>query len=97
MNKLFKDPRGIFGIVIVPSREVALQISEQISFFGNSNNIRCIPVIGGTDYIHQKRRLEDIPHMIVGTPGRLYEQISKSEKIRKYLKNLEFVVLDEAD
>ena len=35
--------------------------------------------------------------MIVGTPGRLYEQISKSEKIRKYLKNLEFVVLDEAD
>ena len=34
---------------------------------------------------------------MVGTPGRLAEQLSKSKKARKYLKNLEFMVLDEAD
>jgi len=97
LNKLFKDPRGIFALVIVPTREVALQIAEQISFFGSNNNIRCASVIGGQDYIEQKRMIEEIPHIIVGTPGRMFEQISKSQLAQKYLKNMEYLVLDEAD
>jgi superfamily II DNA/RNA helicase len=74
LNKLFRDPRGIFSIILVPRREVALQICEQINFFGQQNNIRCIPVIGGVDYTTQKKKLEQqIPHIVVGTPGRLAE------------------------
>lgn len=97
LNKLFRDPRGIFSIILVPRREVALQICEQINFFGQQNNIRVVPVIGGVDYTTQKKKIESIPHIIVGTPGRLAEQLSKSKKARKYLRNLEFMVLDEAD
>ena len=83
--------------MVVPSREVAVQIKEQIEFFGSSNNIRCVCVIGGTDYIAQKKALEDVPHIVVGTPGRMYEQFSKSEVVKKYLGNVDFLVLDEAD
>ena len=97
LNSLFRDPRGIYSIIVAPSREVAIQIKEQIKFFGSSNNIRCVCVIGGTDYTKQKKQLEEIPHIVVGTPGRLAEQISRSKTVQKYLTNMEFLVLDEVD
>lgn len=97
LNKLFRDPRGIFALVIVPTREVALQIAEAISFYGSGNSVRVASLVGGSDYASQKRELEDAPHFIVGTPGRVAEQLQKSEKARKFLRNIEFVVLDEAD
>ena len=83
--------------MIVPTREVAIQIAEAINFYGSSNTINVITVVGGVDYASQKKQLEDAPHIVVGTPGRLAEQFEKSEKARKYLRNLEYIVLDEAD
>jgi ATP-dependent RNA helicase DDX47/RRP3 len=97
LNKLFRDPRGIFALILVPSREVAMQITEQVSFLGSTNNIRCVCVVGGTDFCQQKLLIENAPHIVVGTPGRLSEHISRSEKMQKYMKNLEFLVMDEAD
>lgn len=84
-------------MVIVPSREVAMQITEQISFLGSSNNVRCVCVVGGTDFCSQKLQIENAPHIVVGTPGRLAEHISRSEKVKKYLRNMEYLVMDEAD
>lgn len=83
--------------MIVPSREICLQIAEQVAFYGSANTVRCVPVVGGLDYIQQKKELESAPHFVIGTPGRLAEQLEGSELARKYLKNLEFVVLDEVD
>lgn len=97
LHKLFRDPKGIFALIIVPTREIANQITEQINFYGSSNTIRCVSLIGGADYSAQKRELEEAPHIVVGTPGRMAELILKSEKAKKYLRNLEFLVLDEAD
>jgi superfamily II DNA/RNA helicase len=97
LNNLFKDPRGIFALVIVPTREIAIQISEAIEFYGSSNTVRIATLVGGMDYNTQKKELENAPHIVVGTPGRLAEQLQKSEKGRKYLRNLEYLVLDEAD
>lgn len=54
-------------------------------------------VIGGADYFKQKQKLEDIPHVVVGTPGRLYEQLNGSDIAKKYLRNLKYLVLDEVD
>lgn len=97
LNKLFKDPKGIFALVIVPTREVAIQIAEAISFYGSSNTVRVQTLVGGVDYSSQKKELEEAPHIVVGTPGRMTEQFQKSEKAQKFLRNLEFIILDEAD
>lgn len=96
LDALYKDPKGIFGLVILPSREVAIQVAQTIEFYGNGN-VRVATAVGGVDYQAQKRSIEDAPHVLVGTPGRLCEQLQSSEKARKYLRNMEFLVLDEAD
>ena len=59
--------------------------------------MRVVPIVGGVDHSTQRRQIDSIPHIIVGTPGRLAEQLENSEVARKYLKNVEIVVLDEAD
>lgn len=97
LDRLYRDPRGIFGVVIVPTREIALQTAEQIRLLGNNNTVRCACAVGGVDYVAQKREIEEAPHFIVGTPGRLCEQLKNSDKARKYLRNIEWVVMDEAD
>lgn len=97
LNRLFKDPRGIFAVIVAPAREIAIQITEQISFFGSPNEVRCLSVYGGVSEMKQKIELENIPHIVVGTPGRLATLLQKSDIAKKYLKNAEFVVIDEAD
>ena len=74
-----------------------MQITEQISFLGSTNSVKCVCVVGGTDFCQQKLQIENAPHIVVGTPGRLFEHITRSEKVAKYLKNLEYLVMDEAD
>ena len=97
LQKLFRDPRGIYAVVVAPAREVAIQLTEQISFFGSANQVRCLSVYGGVSEMSQKIELEDIPHIIVGTPGRLATLLKKSKKAQKYLKNCEYLIIDEAD
>ena len=97
LNKLFRDPKGIFALVIVPNREIALQICEQVAFYGSINTVNCVALVGGVDSVSQRSQLEKAPHFVVGTPGRLADQLAGSEKAQKLLRNLEFVVFDEAD
>ncbi|EGR28809.1 hypothetical protein IMG5_168450 [Ichthyophthirius multifiliis] len=94
---LSEDPRGIFAIVLTANRELALQISEQLSIFGSSLNLRVSTLVGGIDFAKQASELELIPHIIVGTPGRTADMLRKSDIFREYVENLEFLVLDEAD
>lgn len=47
--------------------------------------------------LKQSQELSKIPHIIVGTPGRVTDLINKHAKLKEYLQNLQFLVLDEAD
>jgi ATP-dependent RNA helicase DDX49/DBP8 len=71
LQKLAMDPFGIFGLIITPSRELAIQISQQFALFGVSINLRCTLLIGGLNQLDQVNELKRIPHIIVATPGRL--------------------------
>lgn len=97
LSKLSEDPFGIFALIITPNRELAMQINEQLKLFGRTINLRSMCITGGQDIIRQRMGLDDLPHIIVGTPGRLFQQIEESEVFQKYLGNLNFLVLDEAD
>ncbi|MDP3982229.1 MAG: DEAD/DEAH box helicase [bacterium] len=82
------------GLVILPTRELALQVDESLRHIGHSQGIRTAVVIGGTSFGPQLRALSSRPHVVIGTPGRLNDLI---EKGKLKLHTTSIVVLDEAD
>lgn len=72
LQKLAKDPYGIFALVLTPTRELAFQIRDQfLVFAGQTVNLRMSVIVGGMDMMKQSQELSDIPHIIIATPGRL--------------------------
>lgn len=84
----------IQGIVITPTRELAVQVAEELNKIGQFKKIRVLPIYGGQDINRQIKALKKKPHIIVGTPGRLIDHI-KRKTIR--LNEIKMAVLDEAD
>jgi len=93
-----KDPFGIFGLVLTPTRELALQIFEQFKAIGAVQNLKVCLVTGGSDMRAQAIELAKRPHVVIATPGRLADHINSSgEESIAGLRRVKFVVLDEAD
>ena len=80
------------GLVIVPTRELAMQVSDELFRFGKYAGIRTATVYGGTSYSRQIERINQAS-VIVATPGRLQDLLQSG----KISINPKFVVLDEAD
>ncbi|EAZ51312.1 ATP-dependent RNA helicase [Cryptosporidium parvum Iowa II] len=96
---LAEDPFSVFGLVLVPSRELSYQVLDQFQVFGNKVNANCQVLTGGFDESEQIHILnQKRPHILIGTPGRLSSIISyPGSNISDLLRNLRFLVLDEAD
>lgn len=84
----------IQGIVVAPTRELAIQVAEELNKIGQPKGVRSIPIYGGQEIGRQIRSLQKKPHVIVGTPGRLMDHMRR-KTIR--LQQIETVILDEAD
>ncbi|MCQ6276596.1 DEAD/DEAH box helicase [Bacillus sp. V3B] len=85
---------GIQGLVVCPTRELAVQVAEELNRIGQVKGIRALPIYGGQDISRQIRALKNRPQVIVATPGRLIDHIER-KTIR--LGSIKMVVLDEAD
>ncbi|WP_396653062.1 degradosome RNA helicase CshA [Metabacillus arenae] len=94
IEKIDIDNPNIQAIVIAPTRELAIQVSEELYKFTFYKRARVLPIYGGQDISRQIRSLKKHPHIIVGTPGRLIDHINR--KTIK-LNAVNTVVLDEAD
>lgn len=70
IQKWGRDPYGVFGLIVTPTRELALQIKDQILFMGGERAKVCL-VIGGVDFQEQAIELFSKPSFVVATPGRL--------------------------
>jgi len=94
IEKIDTSNRAIQALVIAPTRELAIQVSEEIYRIGNDKRAKVLAVYGGQEIGRQIRALRNNPQIIVGTPGRLLDHIK-----RKTLKldNVQTLVLDEAD
>lgn len=88
------DREQIQGVVLTPTRELAVQVAEELNRIGQFKGIRSLPIYGGQDIGRQIRALKNRPHIIVGTPGRLMDHMRR-RTIR--LNQVKLVVLDEAD
>lgn len=90
------DPRSRYvqGLVLTPTRELALQVAGAIEQYGAQLGARVAAIYGGASYLRQMRDLEQGAQIVVGTPGRLIDLI---ERGKLKLNKVRFLVLDEAD
>ncbi len=86
--------RNVKALIVTPTRELAVQVAEEINRLGQIKEVKSLPIYGGQDINRQIRALKKNPQVIVGTPGRLIDHINR-RTIR--LDKIEHVVLDEAD
>ncbi|CAK9222350.1 unnamed protein product [Sphagnum troendelagicum] len=85
------------ALIITPTRELALQVCEHVRAAAKFTSIKVVPIVGGMAAQKQQRLLKQQPHIVVGTPGRLWELMSGGESHLLELSLLSFFVLDEAD
>lgn len=94
LQKIDTKNHSLQGLVIAPTRELAIQTQEELYRLGRDKKIRVQAVYGGADIGRQIRGLKDRPHIVVGTPGRLLDHINRRTL---KLETVETLVLDEAD
>ncbi len=82
------------SLILVPTRELALQVNESFEKIGKKIGLKTAVLIGGADITRQIRMLKNCPHVIVGTPGRIIDHI---ERKTLELNDIKILVLDEAD
>ncbi|HUP70089.1 MAG TPA: DEAD/DEAH box helicase [Acidimicrobiales bacterium] len=96
LQRMRKGERGPepMALVLVPTRELAVQVSEAVHRYGRHLSARVLPIYGGQPIVRQLRSLERGVDVVVATPGRALDHISR-KTLR--LEGLEMIVLDEAD
>ena len=85
---------GIKAIVLVPTRELAIQATEELLSFNSESKLRITAIYGGASIGEQLRRLSKGVDIVVGTPGRVLDQIRRGTLT---LDHVRFLILDEAD
>ncbi|TNC17440.1 DEAD/DEAH box helicase [Georgenia sp. 311] len=91
------DPRvrQVQALVLAPTRELAMQVSDAIaSFASHLRGLTVLPIYGGSSFVPQLRGLRDGAQVVVGTPGRVMDLMEKGSLD---LSGVRFLVLDEAD
>ncbi|XP_074269526.1 DEAD-box ATP-dependent RNA helicase 10-like [Silene latifolia] len=90
-----KTATPFFGLVLAPTRELAIQIADQFEALGSGISLRTAVLIGGVDMNQQQLALAKRPHIVVATPGRLMDHLTNTKGFS--LRTLKYLVLDEAD
>lgn len=95
LQHLAEDPYGIFAVIMTPTRELAHQIGDTLSVVGKCMNLRVSIIVGGVEMILQGQELLKKPHIVVATPGRLYDHLTSCNTFN--FNKIKYLVLDEAD
>ncbi|HIS28932.1 MAG TPA: DEAD/DEAH box helicase [Candidatus Avamphibacillus intestinigallinarum] len=93
LEKINTKERKIQSIVVAPTRELAIQVAEELNRLGKIKGIRVLPIYGGANMERQIRSLKD-NHVVVATPGRLLDHLRRKTLRTDHVK---IAVLDEAD
>ncbi|MHB9146191.1 MAG: DEAD/DEAH box helicase [Symbiobacteriia bacterium] len=90
------DPnvRAVQGLVLTPTRELAVQVAEELTRIGKHNHVKTVPIYGGQSIDRQIRALRFGIDIVIGTPGRVIDHIKRGTLRLDQVKTL---VLDEAD
>ncbi len=94
MQQVDSSEQGVKAIVLVPTRELAIQAAEELHSFNTERRLSITAIYGGAAMSEQLRRLSKGVDIVVGTPGRTLDHIRRGTL---KLHNIKFLVLDEAD
>src|SRR5579862_7620290 len=93
VHKVFSD-RNERVLIVTPTRELAMQIADELRSFVKGMDLDIVLCIGGANMDRQEKKLQHNPHFVIGTPGRLRDLI---ERRRLNLELFRNIVLDEVD
>jgi len=85
---------GTQALIMTPTRELAVQVDEEIRRFAKHTPIRCVAVYGGQKVAADIKALQHLPEVVVGTPGRVIDLL---ERRVLRLDDIRFIILDEVD
>lgn len=94
IDKIDEDKESVQGLIITPTRELAIQITEEAKKLVKDKNINILAAYGGQDVERQLSKLKNGVHLIIATPGRLLDHMRRKNVDLGKLRTL---VLDEAD
>ena len=95
---MLSDNPGPRVLVVVPTRELAMQVCDMLKAVAKHTDVDVVPVVGGMSLQKQERLLRRRPEVVVATPGRLWELMhQQGHEHFVDLGRLNFLVLDEAD
>ena len=94
IEKLDTRVNYLQALVLVPTRELAIQVAEEFNSLCGNRNIHVAPIYGGQSYDTQLRRLKKGVDVVVGTPGRMIDLLNRGAIM---LDKVSFAILDEAD
>lgn len=88
------DENKAQALVITPTRELAIQVREDIFNIGRFKRLKVVAVYGKAPFYNQERALKQKTHIVVGTPGRIIDHIEKGTLDTSQIK---YLIIDEAD
>lgn len=94
LERLDQKINKVQGLVLVPTRELAIQVADHISRLGKYAGFKVLPVYGGASIQEQIHALRNGVHIVVGTPGRVIDHLKRGTL---NLATVKIVTLDEAD
>ncbi|MFC0273835.1 DEAD/DEAH box helicase [Metabacillus herbersteinensis] len=94
LHKLNSEKKSAQIVILAPSRELVMQIHQEVQKWSEGSGVSSASFIGGANVKRQVEKLKKSPQVIVGTPGRIYELI-KIKKLKMH--EVKTIVLDEGD
>ncbi len=94
LESLIENQKDAQALILVPTRELALQVAKEITLIGTYKKVKCMVLIGKQSLSMQMEDLKQRNHIIVGTPGRIWDHIEQGNFNTGFIQTL---ILDEAD
>jgi ATP-dependent RNA helicase DeaD len=94
IQQVDRNVDAVQGLVLVPTRELAVQVASDLNRFGKYLGVKSLAVYGGQPIYGQMEALQSTIHIVVGTPGRVIDHLSRGTLL---LDNVRMAVLDEGD
>ena len=92
--QMIDQEKHLQAVVLVPTRELAVQVAAELRRLSDSTGVHVVPVYGGQRIKHQLHLLGRKPHVVVGTPGRVIDLLQRGALTFAHIR---FAVLDEVD
>jgi ATP-dependent RNA helicase DeaD len=94
IQKINRNQDSVQALVIVPTRELAIQVASDLNEYGKYLSVRTLAVYGGQPIYSQMQALQGTVHIVVGTPGRVIDHLCRGTLV---FDDVRMVVLDEGD